>query len=84
MLNRIRKWFSGPTPEEAYVNGEETTDKLLAEGKAAGRDPALVAQHIFAMGFGSFNKTASDRAFDRGIQDRLHELGFTDSESRPC
>lgn len=77
-LRPIIKWFMGPTIEESFENGRQTADKLLAEGIAAGRNPRDVANYIYAMGFGGFNETPTERAFDKGIQARLYELGYKD------
>jgi hypothetical protein len=76
MFNALKRFFCGPTPEEQYLTGRRTADTLLTEGQAEGHPLDCVAEHIYAMGFGAFNDTAADRAFDRGIQDRLSELGY--------
>ncbi|MNC69225.1 hypothetical protein D3C76_324330 [compost metagenome] len=77
MWSKIKKLFTSPTPEEHYQNGRNTADRLLFEGVAIeGRPAENVAAHIYAMGFGVFNETTADKAFDRGIQDRLNELGY--------
>lgn len=76
MFKAIKRFFCGPTPEEAYQNGRNCVDTMLAEGAAQGRDKALVAEHIYAMGSGGFNETSAHRAFDRGVNERLDELGY--------
>lgn len=75
-LRQLTKWFMGPTIEESFENGRQTADKLLAEGIAASRKEQDVADHIYAMGFGGFNETPTERAFDMGIRARLNELGY--------
>lgn len=76
MWKKIKKWFKGPTPEEAYQDGRATAAQILKEQQALGRTDELTAQFIYEMGFGSFNETAHERAFDRGIQDYLRDLGY--------
>lgn len=76
MWKKFKSWFFGATPEEAYENGRKTVDTYLRDGMAQGRNPALVAEHLWAMGFGGFNTTKAHREFDRGVQDKLEELGY--------
>lgn len=72
MFAKLRKFFCGPTPEEAYANGARLVDAELA--KAA--DQAAEAEHLYAMASGGFNTTEAHRQFDRGVNDRLDALGF--------
>lgn len=76
MFAKIKRFFYGPTPEEAYENGKQCANKMLKDGMAAGKRPDLVAEHIYAMGFGGFNETAAHKAFDRGVQHQLASLGY--------
>lgn len=78
MLKRLIKFFKGPTPEEAFENGKKCVDSMLAEGAEQGRPAHLVAEHIYHMGFGMFNESESEKAFDRGMRARLNELDFSD------
>lgn len=75
---KIKHWLGFRTVEEAFQDGKDTADKLLLEGVMSGKSSRQVADYIYAMGFGGFNESPTDRAFDRGIQARLSELGFED------
>lgn len=76
MIKAIKKWLGIRTLEEAYQQGRSTAAKILKENRALGRSDELTAKHIYEMGFGTFNTTPGERAFDRGIQDYLYDLGY--------
>ena len=76
MFDSIREWFTGPTPEEAYANGRACCDAHMTKGTLEGVPTHVTADHLYAMAYDGFNMTAAHRAFDKGVQDRLAELGF--------
>lgn len=72
LLKAIRKFFLGPTVEEAYQDGAELARSAI---EASDGDEA-VAENLYAYAVGSFNETENHRAFDRGVRDQLKKMGF--------
>jgi hypothetical protein len=70
-LDKVIKWWKGPTDEEMYERGRKEVDATLS---SAMRDTDV--EHLFALSHGGFNETPGQNAYDKGVQDRLHELGF--------
>lgn len=69
MFERLRRFFLGPAPQEAYGRGRAYVDFERPTSKDK-------ADRLFALASGGFNVSEAERAFDRGVQDRLGELGF--------
>lgn len=72
MWKRIKKWFFGPTLEEAYFNGRSAAQRVI-EGAIDKQDGAA---YLYALSDGVFDSTPASRAFDEGIQDELEAMGF--------
>lgn len=70
----VRIFFCGPTPEEAFQNGRNCVDETLKV--AFPEDKAHEAGRLFDLASGGFNTTDAHHAFDRGVNDRLVELGY--------
>lgn len=78
MFAKIARWFKGPTDEEMYAKGIALVDSEL---KRATDDTVGMVENLFALSDGCFNETSAHKAYDRGIRDRLRELGFESPES---
>lgn len=76
MWAKFKRWLGIRTLEEAYQDGRATAAQILKENRMLGRPDELTAEYIYAMGFGTFNTTPDERAFDEGIQDYLTDLGY--------
>lgn len=70
-LDKVIKWFRGPTDEDMYESGRMTVDRALSPSV-----DLFVVDHLFALSHGGFNETPGQNSYDKGVQDRLHELGF--------
>lgn len=70
-LDKVIKWFRGPTDEEMYEAGRESVNRALSPPVGE-----FVAEHLFALSHGGLNETPGQNSYDKGVQDRLHELGF--------
>lgn len=70
--NNARRSLGLYTPEERYQRGRDTVDTYMRDAP----DPDNVAEHLYNMASGSFNRSLGDRRFDDGVCDRLGELGF--------
>ncbi len=75
LFDKVIKWFRGPTDEEMYERGKESVDTALSSLVDQGM-VGLVVEHLFALSDGQFNEDSWHVAYDKGINDRLHELGF--------
>lgn len=73
IFRAIRRFFAGPTPQEAYADGIATVDQMLRVAE----DKKEEADHIYALADGAFNTKATHKEFDRGARDRLDALGYT-------
>lgn len=74
MFKKLLRFFTGPTPGEAYQNGRNCADETLRA--AFPEDRAHEAGRLFDRASGGFNETDAHHAFDRGVTDRLIELGY--------
>lgn len=74
-LDKVVKWWKGTSDEEMYERGRKAVDTTLSSMV----DPSmkeLVVEHLFALSDGQFNENSWHVSYDKGVNDRLHELGF--------
>lgn len=72
LWSSIKRWFGIRSPEEMYQQGKITVDHYLHD--APNKDN--VAEHLYALASGGFNRNENDTRFDQGVKDRLDELGY--------
>ena len=61
-----------PTKQEAYESGRKTAKRAIEKSST----PNEVADHLYLLSDGEFSTQEFERAFDRGIQDQLKEMGY--------
>lgn len=71
IIDNVLRWFRGPTDREMYERGREVVDTALSIPM-----DESVAEYLFSLSDGCFNETPGQKSFDKGVQDRLHELSF--------
>lgn len=74
-ISKIISWFKGPTDEEMYERGQNLVDNSISSIV----DPSVrevLVENLFSISLGEFNETSGQVAYDKGINDRLRELGF--------
>ncbi len=78
-MNFMKSLLSIFTPKPyvpPYQKGRDTVDCYIKNGELSKKD----ADHLYGLSDGGFNETADHREYDRGVRDRLYELGFDDPE----
>lgn len=78
-MSFIKSLFSIFKPKpyvSRYQSGRDTVDSYIKNGELSEKD----ANHLYALSDGGFNETTSEHEFDKGVRDRLYELGFDDPE----
>lgn len=76
MLSLLKKLFSMPSIEDMYERGKDVVDEALHQGDVMGHREADTVTMLFNQSSGGFNTTENEKTFDKGIQDRLTELGY--------
>lgn len=72
MFKRLIRWFTGPSPEEAYQDGRNCAEKYMRNAA----DKNAMADELFDKASGGFNTKPQHFAFDRGVIDYLNDMGY--------
>lgn len=75
MFEYLKSLFKNPTDEEAYESGKKTVDVEMSQTPHHKQE---LANKLYGLASGGFNTKPHHNAYDRGVRDRLYELGYKD------